>query len=264
MNILTVSADRPTSDVTSVVHPLDEQVVRTLVAQGPAGTDDIADSIDCETVVVERRLSSLADIGAIDQTSVDGVTVWYTNCYALKRTTPDGTSVVNLANEGLTTYNWRDWASEAGNAYIGPETPFGNPYQRENHSRKLTVALYRLWLHRRAATDESFHQSLESLHGKSLGCWRGPELCFGHVILAFMDPRTPSAEMPFDDTITDLESVEDPQRGRRQDRRPSNQSCEERQWRCSHCGLHGTSTHDELQRVCPLCYVGDCVPLNSE
>lgn len=79
------------------------------------------------------------------------------------------TKVVNLRKERY-------------DVYIGRPGPFGNPYKVDRLGRAGALERYRQHFHDRLHSDKGFAAAVESLRGKTLGCFCKPQECHGDVI----------------------------------------------------------------------------------
>lgn len=108
------------------------------------------------------------------------------------------TRAVNLRKEAYDVYIGRPGSGTAG--------PFGNPVKRgevcpvcgEVHSTPgSTLPCYETYLLLRLAADEAFRQSVQSLHGKRLGCFCAPQPCHGAILADLAEQMRAENEMPF-------------------------------------------------------------------
>lgn len=85
--------------------------------------------------------------------------------------------------------NVRKYGKE-GIRMIDRDTIFGNPFRLEevggDYTREESVAQYKTWFKNKLQTDDEFRESVEDLHGDTLGCWCKPKACHGDVILAYL------------------------------------------------------------------------------
>lgn len=76
-------------------------------------------------------------------------------------------------------------------AYIGRPGPFGNPYVIGiDGDRDEVIAKYRAWFNAKVQTDPQFRREVESLRGKTLGCFCKPQACHGDVIVEWLEERS--------------------------------------------------------------------------
>ena len=71
------------------------------------------------------------------------------------------------------------------NTEVGDDGWLGNPFTMSNHTREEAVEKYREAFRERLDDDE-FREAVESLRGKTLGCYCTPKACHGDVILAYL------------------------------------------------------------------------------
>lgn len=87
------------------------------------------------------------------------------------------TKVVNIRREQKQHY-----------MLIDRHTIFGNPFRIGTHgNRAEVIARYKVHFHTRMATDASFHDAVQDLKGKRLGCWCAPLACHGDVIVEYLE-----------------------------------------------------------------------------
>lgn len=84
------------------------------------------------------------------------------------------TKVVNLRKESY-------------DVYIGRGSPFGNPYHVKVYGRAGCIELYARWFYQRLRNDVTFVEQVESLRGKTLGCYCKPLDCHGDIIVEFLN-----------------------------------------------------------------------------
>lgn len=80
---------------------------------------------------------------------------------------------------------------QKADVYIGRPGPFGNPYViGPDGDREEVIRLFRVYFYDRMKMDPTWKQKVESLRGKSLGCFCAPMACHGNVIAEYLDtPR---------------------------------------------------------------------------
>ncbi len=88
--------------------------------------------------------------------------------------------VVNLYKERYDVY--------IGRAGKGKDGYFGNPFRLETgEARGGTIERYRKWFYTRLQNDKEFRKRIESLRGKTLGCFCKPKPCHGDVIVEYLN-----------------------------------------------------------------------------
>lgn len=100
------------------------------------------------------------------------------------------TVVVNIKTEPCDVYIGRN--KKTGK--FGPGDPtgegyFGNPYSMQHNCRENAIKMYRTYFALKIV-DPEFKSKIESLRGKSLGCYCAPLPCHGDVIKEWLDGRT--------------------------------------------------------------------------
>lgn len=77
---------------------------------------------------------------------------------------------------------------EACDVYIGRPSPFGNPYViGRDGTRDEVIAAFEKYFLFRVRNDPEFKAKVESLRGKTLGCYCKPLACHGDVIVRWLD-----------------------------------------------------------------------------
>lgn len=72
--------------------------------------------------------------------------------------------------------------------YIGRGSKWGNPFPMKNSSeeeRTRVIKLYALWLMK--PEQKHLRDDIESLRGKTLGCYCAPKACHGDVLVALLE-----------------------------------------------------------------------------
>jgi hypothetical protein len=91
-----------------------------------------------------------------------------------------GTQVVNIRRDGYDVY--------IGRAGKGHDGYFGNPFRLGmNETRGATLEKYREYFYNRLRSDPEFKERIESLKGKTLGCFCKPNPCHGDIIKEYLD-----------------------------------------------------------------------------
>lgn len=89
------------------------------------------------------------------------------------------TELVNVSEHG-----------REGVRMIDRSTQFGNPFRMEKDSGEYTregcIEAYREWFCETFQDDPEFRAAVESLRGKTLGCYCKPKPCHGDVILKYL------------------------------------------------------------------------------
>lgn len=74
-----------------------------------------------------------------------------------------------------------------------PDAPgfgyWGNPFKVETFGRELCIELYRVYFNFKIKNDPVFKQAIESLRGKTLGCFCKPLACHGDIIKEYLDKQ---------------------------------------------------------------------------
>lgn len=92
------------------------------------------------------------------------------------------TRVVNIRQEGYDVY--------IGRAGKGMDGYFGNPFRIEPGMRRGdTLERYRKYFYNRLQTDSEFNRRINSLQGKTLGCFCKPGPCHGDIIKEYLDTQ---------------------------------------------------------------------------
>lgn len=90
------------------------------------------------------------------------------------------TQVVNIRNGQYDVY--------IGRAGQGQDGYFGNPFRLGmNEKRGATLEKYREYFYNRIRSDPEFKEKIESLKGKTLGCFCKPNPCHGDIIKEYLD-----------------------------------------------------------------------------
>ena len=90
------------------------------------------------------------------------------------------TKVVNMYKEPYDVYIGRKGKDQDGY--------FGNPFPlKDGEDRGATIERYREYFTKRIETDKEFKLRVESLKGKTLGCFCKPQACHGDVIKEYLD-----------------------------------------------------------------------------
>lgn len=84
------------------------------------------------------------------------------------------TRVVNLHRSSYDVY--------IGRAGKGQDGYFGNPYKGSG-----AVEQFRRYFYQRIANDSAFHQRVQALRGKRLGCFCAPKICHGDVYVEYLE-----------------------------------------------------------------------------
>jgi hypothetical protein len=94
--------------------------------------------------------------------------------------------------------NLKEWIEDPDNVYIAragvvfvdkvrypkESSPFANPYKVGKHgTREEVVEKYKIYILEKIDSDPEFKKLVETLRGKTLGCWCSPELCHGNILL---------------------------------------------------------------------------------
>jgi hypothetical protein len=92
------------------------------------------------------------------------------------------TRVVNIRQEEADIYIGRA---------AGPRGYFGSPFViGHDGTRQEVLAAFRAWFGARLRLDPEYKMRVESLRGKTLGCFCKPEPCHGDVIADYLDNQT--------------------------------------------------------------------------
>ena len=80
-------------------------------------------------------------------------------------------------------------ASSCPEGFTGPgaDGMFGNPYLLTNHSREISLELYRALFAKRLLLEQPFAEAVLALRGKVLGCWCVPLPCHAQVIADWLN-----------------------------------------------------------------------------
>lgn len=88
--------------------------------------------------------------------------------------------VVNLYKEPFDIY--------IGRAGKGQDGYFGNPVKLiKGEERGATIERYKEYFYKRLDEDKEFKERIESLKGKTLGCFCKPQACHGDVIAEYLN-----------------------------------------------------------------------------
>lgn len=113
------------------------------------------------------------------------------------------TEVVNVKVQHIRPRynNLQDWMADPQNVYVGrrgvvfidgtrfpPESsPFANPFKVDKSTtRDQAVEKYREYIVQKLANKEL---DLETLRGKTLGCWCKPDNCHGNVLVDLLSQK---------------------------------------------------------------------------
>jgi len=90
------------------------------------------------------------------------------------------TKVVNIYKERYDVY--------IGRAGKGKDGYFGNPFVlKKGEPRGSTIERYKEWFYTRIEIDDEFRERVESLRGKTLGCFCKPNACHGDVLVEYLE-----------------------------------------------------------------------------
>ncbi len=66
---------------------------------------------------------------------------------------------------------------------------FGNPFRmdRITPKRETVIAMYKTFFTNRIKNEPKFKKAVQSLKGKTLGCWCTPLPCHGDVIIEYLE-----------------------------------------------------------------------------
>lgn len=85
----------------------------------------------------------------------------------------------------------KDYDVYIGRAGKGMDGYFGNPFKLEpGMSRGDTLDKYREYFHNRIQTDPEFRKRIDTLQGKTLGCFCKPYPCHGDIIKEYLDAKS--------------------------------------------------------------------------
>jgi len=94
------------------------------------------------------------------------------------------TSVVNIRRNEYDIYIGRPRKGSMDDGY------FGNPFSiTSDGGRSNAIELFRSYFVQRINNDTEFATKIESLRGKTLGCFCKPKLCHGDVIADYLDRK---------------------------------------------------------------------------
>lgn len=82
-----------------------------------------------------------------------------------------------------------------GRAGKGHDGYFGNPIPLCGKDRQFVLDAYKKYFYARLEIDNDFKERIQSLKGKTLGCFCFPELCHGMVIIEYLDGITPEQQL---------------------------------------------------------------------
>ena len=98
--------------------------------------------------------------------------------------------------------NLREWMEGAENVYVArrgvvfvdgvrypmTDSPFANPYKiGRDGSRSDVLEKYREWLEKQVSDGTISPEMIESLRGKTLGCWCAPEPCHAEILIDYLN-----------------------------------------------------------------------------
>jgi hypothetical protein len=101
--------------------------------------------------------------------------------------------------------NLKEWCEDPQNVYIGrggivfidkkryptKDSVWANPYKiNADNSREQVLELYRAHITEHLNKEASLRVQLETLRGKTLGCWCYPEPCHGDILLSLLCNET--------------------------------------------------------------------------
>lgn len=90
------------------------------------------------------------------------------------------TKVVNIYKDKYDVYIGRKGRNQDGY--------FGNPFPlKKGEERGSTIEKYKEYFYKRLKEDSEFKNKIESLKGKTLGCFCKPKTCHGDVIAEYLD-----------------------------------------------------------------------------
>ena len=98
------------------------------------------------------------------------------------------TRVVNLKNSAYDVYIGR--AGKGQDGYFGNPCAIGRPCPecgQTHHSGGSTIACFRKYFERRLFSDPEFKRRVQTLKGKTLGCFCHPSPCHGHVMVSYLE-----------------------------------------------------------------------------
>lgn len=79
------------------------------------------------------------------------------------------------------------YKSDRYDVYIGPGSPYGNPYViGMDGNREQVIRKYSEYFYKRIESEPSFRLRVESLRGKTLACFCKPKACHGDVIIDYL------------------------------------------------------------------------------
>jgi hypothetical protein len=78
---------------------------------------------------------------------------------------------------------------EPCDVYIGRPSIFGNPFTTGSHrSREGAIDMYRSHFYQKIRMDVDFKKAIQSLKGKTLGCYCKPLACHGDIFVEYLEP----------------------------------------------------------------------------
>ncbi len=96
------------------------------------------------------------------------------------------TKVVNLKNSSYDIYIGRSGNGQSG--YYGNPHPIGYcEICKRTHTRKDSIAMFKLDFYNRIETDEEYKKRVLSLKDKTLGCFCKPLNCHGDIYKEYLD-----------------------------------------------------------------------------
>lgn len=97
------------------------------------------------------------------------------------------TKVVNIRQENYEVY--------IGRSGRGMDGYFGNPFKLlPGMVRGETLDRFREYFYKRLQTDPEFKKRIDSLQGKTLGCFCKPYPCHGDIIKEYLDSQLTTTE----------------------------------------------------------------------
>jgi len=78
---------------------------------------------------------------------------------------------------------------EKYDVYIGRPSIFGNPFSiGKDGTREEVIIKYRDYFYKKLV-DMNFWNAVQTLKGKTLGCWCKPEACHGDIIVKYLEDK---------------------------------------------------------------------------